>query len=107
MDPKFNPNYNCLVDFRDTEITMNKEGLKSMSKFIDFFKGEQAVLSNRKSALLTSGPQQVVLSSLLKQMSIELPISFEIFSTLESSVAFINGSSRSLQRIDDELFKLK
>jgi len=78
-----------------------------MSNFMEFFKGEQAVLSNRKSALLTSEPQQVVLSSLLKQLSIELPISFEIFSTLESSVAFIDDTFCNAKVITNELNKLK
>jgi hypothetical protein len=106
-DLKYNPKYNCLVDFRDIEIRMDDEGIKSMSKFIEFFKGEKTVLSLRKSALLTSKPQQVVLSSLLKEFSIELPVYFEIFSTLESSMAFINCHPGNIQVINDELAKLK
>jgi hypothetical protein len=106
-DPKYNANYNCLVDFRDTEVYMNNEGKISMSKFIEFFKGEKELLSKRKSALLTSEPQQVVLSSLLKDFSIELPMYFEIFSTLQSSVAYINCLPGDIQVINDELAKLK
>jgi hypothetical protein len=106
-DPKYNANYNCLVDFRDTEVYMNNEGKISMSKFIEFFKGEKELLSKRKSALLTSEPQQVVLSSLLKDFSIELPMYFEIFSTLHSSVAYINCLPGDIQVINDELAKLK
>jgi hypothetical protein len=106
-DPKYNPKYNCLVDFRDIEIQMDNEGIKSLSKFIEFFKAEQTILSKRKSAFLTSEPQQVVLSRLMKEFSIELLINFEIFSTLQSSLEFINCPPGNVQVIKDELVKLK
>jgi len=106
-DPNYNPNYNCLVDFRDTDIYMNDEGMISMSKFIEFFKGEKVVLSKRKSALLTSEPQQVVLSTLLKEFSVELPAYFDIFSTLQSSMVFINCPLSNAQVINDVIIKLK
>ncbi len=107
LDVNFNPNYNYIIDFRDTEIIWNEEMDISLSKLISYMKKENKIVSKRNSAFLISSPQQYILTYFFRKYSRIFPINFQIFSTLEAAVEFTKLSLDHYPFIENEINKLK
>jgi hypothetical protein len=104
-DPLYDPKYNIIVDFQEFETSLNSKTAESVLNFVKFI---QMLKINSKVALLTTTPQQVVVSELLKRLSNDfLEISVETFSTLETAIKFVNSSIDQIDFVDDKLIELR
>lgn len=105
LDPLFSPKLNHIVDLNEITFDLNQEDLNSYAQLLkDNFK----MFGEKKIALITSSPNQVVYSTLFKEAQEQLqPLqSVEIFSTLKSAYNFININS-SFEEISTTLNSLK
>ncbi|MBN1597507.1 MAG: hypothetical protein JW894_04395 [Bacteroidales bacterium] len=87
-DPRYNPNYDFIVDIRNADIEVLNNVEVEISKYVDFAKSTPNLLSNRKSALITNTPLQVVAMTLYKYFG-SLPMRLEIFTTYEAALNWL------------------
>jgi archaellum biogenesis ATPase FlaH len=100
----YNPNYNIIVDFREFESFINASNIKSVSNYINFLKQFNI---KSKVALLTTKPHQVIVSNILKELSIKsLTMDFEIFSTLKAAISYLDFSEEDFDFINKSLIEL-
>ncbi len=103
-DKKYNPNYNSVGDFRDAELLLDENQIK---EFINYVKRYNKNMGVRKSALLTNTPSQVVITTLYQLNSEGLPMSFKIFSTLESAMEWMGISPNDYHKIEKTIQDMK
>jgi hypothetical protein len=105
LDSLYNVKYNIICDFRELESHILPTSEESIRKLLDFFK---SLGLRSKVAILTTQPNQVVITELMKRLSMEpMGIHFEPFSTLVSTLDFVDCSMDSLNTIKDRLNELK
>ncbi len=104
IDEKYNPNYNSIGDFRDADFFLDEKQIK---EFINYIKNNKKNMGVRKTALLTNTPSQVVTSTLYQLNSDGLPMNLKIFSTLESTLKWIDISKSDYQIIDKAVQDMK
>jgi len=104
IDEKYNPNYNSIGDFRDADFFLDEKQIK---EFINYIKNNKKNMGVRKTALLTNTPSQVVTSTLYQLNSDGLPMNLKIFSTLESTLKWIDISKSDYQIIDKAVQNMK
>ncbi|RLD81176.1 MAG: hypothetical protein DRJ10_06480 [Bacteroidetes bacterium] len=104
IDEKYNPNYNSIGDFRDADFFLDEKQIK---EFINYIKKNKKNMGVRKTALLTNTPSQVVTSTLYQLNSDGLPMNLKIFSTLESTLKWIDISKSDYQIIDKAVQNMK
>lgn len=103
LNESFNHNYNVIADFREFDMIFKSKYLKLLSSFVEFLNETK---SNITIALLTKMPHQVVISQFLKFLSDDLPVKFEIFSTLECAIKKVDCSIANYDLINDTLTEL-
>lgn len=85
-DPLYNKNYNFLVDIRNLDFTYSSVELQ---KFLHFLHTQENVVGKRKSAFLTTTPQQIALITMYSNKTKDLPMNFKVFTTIKESLRFI------------------
>ena len=104
-DKLYDSNYNIIVDLRELSFALNSRNICSISKYIDILKD---MLLKNKVALLTNTPNQVVLGQMIKQLCSELFLSkYEIFSTLDSALNYVDCPSEDFDIISNKINTLK
>lgn len=86
-DPDFSPEFNVIADLRDLAMDVQVNELK---KLVEFYKQTPSIIGNRRNALITENPSQVVLATMLKQMKAGSPQSIKVVSTVGSAVNWVN-----------------
>ena len=86
QDPDFNPDFDILFDFRDANMLVNQADIK---KFSEFFKGYSPIIGNRKSAYITSKPNQVAITTIFSMEIEDISVNPRTFSTVEGAVGWI------------------
>ena len=104
LDKLYNPNYNIIVDFREFDSFINSSNIRSVSDYINFLKKFDIKC---KVALLTTKPHQVIVSQILKELSIKsLTMNIEIFSTLRAAISYLDCSFENYETINESLIEL-
>lgn len=85
-DKDYNPNFNILHDFRETEFSV---GINGILKYVTLISENAHYVGNRKSVMLTSTPNQVVVSLQFDMLKQNLPISVKVCSTFRTALAFL------------------
>jgi hypothetical protein len=86
-DMDFNP-VDCLIaDFRDAQLDFTKQDILA---FIDFMRATKKLLGDRRVAILTDTPNQVVASELYIMNLGNLPMKVDFFSTLDAAIKWVN-----------------
>jgi hypothetical protein len=103
-DPMFNKDYNIIVDFREFETTIERKVYDSISEFFNFLKNTEL---KSKIAFLTTEPNQVVISLMLKGMSNEsFSLEIKVFSTVEAAIRFVGLTIDKMDLINEKLEEL-
>lgn len=87
--PDYNETYNVLVDIREADMP---DFYVRINEFIQFFCNTSNEINwNRKCAIITSNPQQVVLSKLLEYEMDKLSsyLKINVFSTKEAALYWL------------------
>ena len=103
-DKDFNPNYNILMDGRETKLITNHQDILDL---INYIKSNPKIIGNRNSSFLTSTPDQVAKTTLLKLQSDIFPMNYNIFSTLYAALAFIRVPKDSYLIVEGVLNEMK
>ncbi|MDO9273920.1 MAG: hypothetical protein Q7T92_00035 [Lutibacter sp.] len=97
-DPLFMPSLNYFVHLK--KVTFSKN-LEDIDKYADFLANNYKVYGNRRVALITKTPNQVVSATMFKMMQQNKSQSVEIFSTNESALEWLNSNLDK-----DEIFEV-
>ena len=100
-DTGYNNQYDLLGDIRDSVVHFNSNN--EFVEFVQYVKDAKVALSKKRIAILTDSPNNVVNSTLIIEFSKELPMSFKIFSTIESLVEWIGMDKNYVILLDEYL----
>jgi len=85
--PDFNADYNHLIDFRLANFDAN---VNDINEVVRFQKENTQFIKKRKSAFLTDLPEHASFTTLFSMAMSDLPIEFEIFTTLEAALNWLD-----------------
>jgi len=103
-DAAYDPNYNVISDIRELFFLFEIDEVK---KYMEFIAKNKRHIGNRKTAMITSTPSQVVTSLKFNILKTNLPIVLEVFSVPEAAYAFIELSIEDSELVDNLLNKLR
>ncbi len=86
QDKDFNSTFNFLVVYTHLKIQYTKEDI---AHYVDELKEHKEIVGNRKSAMLTDTPNQVVFNYIYRDALKEFAMTFEIFSSLSVAVDWL------------------
>lgn len=98
-DEDFNSNYNFLIDIRAVEFVFSRETEKRMKEYLAFAKPIDALSKEKKTAIITSTPDQVVYS-MINQSLDSRQITYNIFSTKDAALEWLNLSNEEVAVLD-------
>ncbi len=84
-DEQYNPNYHVLHDIRDAIFLFSFE---EINKYVEFLEGDSKYIGKRKSIVLASTPEQVVVGLGLDMQKRDLPINIKVASTFKTAFEF-------------------
>ncbi|MHB1146516.1 MAG: hypothetical protein ACYC01_02860 [Lutibacter sp.] len=97
LDPLFLPSLNYFVHLKKVTFSTN---LEDINKYVGFLDANSKVYGNRRVALITNTPNQVVSSMIFKMMQQNKFQSVEVFSTNESALEWLNSNLNKTEILD-------
>ena len=85
-DPDFNPDFHVITDLRNNKQRFNEDIIMGIK---DIMKSQSKYIRNRKSAIIANKPQAVASSIFLQLKSHDVPVEIKVFSTIESTYAWL------------------
>lgn len=104
LDLLFLPNLNYFVHLKNVTFSTKMEDIDKYAKFLE---ANSKVYGNRRVALITNTPNQVVSTTMFKMMQENRSQSVEIFSTNESALEWLdsNFNKNEILAVLDELMR--
>lgn len=102
-DSLYDASYNFIVVAVNAVMNFTD---KQVEDYIDYVKSNESVLGKRKSAIITSTPDQVVVYTIYDITSQMLPMNFKIVSSLEAAMNWTNIAKeyqKQIQEVIDDL----
>jgi hypothetical protein len=103
-NPEFKPNMNFLLDYKSVDFETSTSDL---NKFADYIKSKSKILGNRKIAVITNTPNQVVSTTIYKSIIEGSNHPYEIFSTNENALNWLNINKNSFEKVINAIDQLK
>jgi hypothetical protein len=103
-DPDFDPDFVFLVDVKNAQIMMTTDEL---AQYGDFVSAKLKLKGARRLAILTSNPNQVAKSIIYTHNSNLKPLVYEVFSTLNGALKWLDVDASNLKIIASEIEKLE
>lgn len=97
-DGDFNPNFSFIIDIRDLDMVFSRELEKIMKQYLEFEKTIDSLSSEKKVAVITNTPHQVVYSTINKKLD-ERNIVYSIFSTKDEALKWLSLSNSDMDMI--------
>ena len=88
LDPLFLPSLNYFVHLKNAAFVTNFEDVDA---YANFLADNYTIFGNRRVALITNTPNQVVSTTMFKMMQQNKSQSVEVFSTNESALEWLNS----------------
>lgn len=98
------PTYNLLIDFRKADLIFDTA---KVSRYVDFVNNFPQIHGKRKTAFLTSRPNEVVLTTVFGLIKGNLPIDSNTFSTLNAALAWLGLTQANYNLVYTKLEQLK
>lgn len=89
LDSLFSPNLHYFVHLKNVTFNTNQEDI---DKYVRFLEANSKFFGNRRVALITNTPNQVVSTTMFKMMQQNKSQSVDIFSTDESALEWLNSN---------------
>lgn len=102
LDPEFKAGLNYLIHFKDIEIDVENVDIEN---FVNFMRNNRDTFGNRKVAFITNTPNQVVKTTLYKNMSYKSN-TVEIFSTPENALYWLGYATDEIISLSIKLNQL-
>ncbi|MGV8946413.1 MAG: hypothetical protein ACOH1N_08295 [Lutibacter sp.] len=106
LDPLFAPNLNYFVHLKNVTYTPTDRDENDVSIFSKFITTNLEVYGNRRVALITNTPNQVVYATKFKTLQENGNQSIEIFSRYENALKWI-GTNIEVEKLIEVLLDLK
>ena len=106
LDPLFVPNLNYFVHLKNVTYTPIDDNEDDISIFSKFINANFKVYENRRVALITNTPNQVVYATIFKTMQENVNESVEIFSRYEYAIKWL-GVDIEIKKLIEVLSALK
>ncbi len=103
-DQEFSADFNILTDISDCTLEIHPEEIPGYTKFLIH---ELRIGASRKAAILTSTPNEVVLSMLYSGEMREAKIDVEVFSTVQAALSHISMNNPSEDFWEKQFYKFK
>ncbi len=103
-DPLFKTNMNYYIHLKDVFFSTTKPDIK---KYIKYMASIYDIIGNRKLALVTSTPNQVVPITIYKSLEGDLNQESKIFSTTEMALHWLNIDDESIESIINTISEYK
>jgi len=105
-NPTFSHKFDHIVDLNKVTFDLTS---KDISKYVEHLENNSKIFGEKKIALITNSPNQVVFSTLFKEAQEQLqPLqSVQIFSTLESAYNFIDKKNITFNQVSQTVKQLK
>ena len=100
----YNPNYNLIMDMRNSNFLYERE---AVTEFTKFFKSFHAIIGRRKVAYLTGKPNEVVATKVFAQLIGDLEINAQTFSTVPAIVSWFNISDFTEDEFEQIIDRLR
>jgi hypothetical protein len=103
-DHLYDADYSIIVDFQEFETLLDSSVNASTLNFYDFLK---SIDIKSKVAILTAEPHQVVISMILKELSISMGApKIEVFSTVAAAIRYLGYPTESFNLINNKITEL-
>lgn len=96
LDPLFSPSLKYFVHLKKVNFNTKSEDI---GKYVKFLESNSKVYGNRRVALITDTPNQVVFTTMFKMMQ-NNSHSVEVFSTNESALEWLNSNLNKNEILD-------
>lgn len=106
LDPLFVPNLNYFVHLKNVTFTPINETEADISTYSKFIMNNFNVYGNRRVALITNTPNQVVYTTIFKTMAENAHQSVDIFSRYENAMKWL-GVDLDVEKLIDVVLELK
>ena len=103
-DESYNPDFDLIFDWRDVEMIVTQDDI---NEFIIFFKKFSKIVGDRKSAYLTSKPNEVIVTTLFSQGIEDSSVKTGTFSTIKGVVNWINNKGLDKNKLMNIIKELK
>ncbi len=103
-DPDFDNSLNILNDLREAILITDEESIKEL---IAHIKKSNILYYERKTAFITSTPNQVVFSTLIELLKNESLVNVKTVSTLENALIHLIGNREKFDEISEAISDLK
>ncbi|HSQ47582.1 MAG TPA: hypothetical protein VLM44_11775 [Lutibacter sp.] len=97
LDALFLPSLHYFVHLKNVTFSANLEDIDTYAKFLE---ANSKVFGNRRVALITNTPNQVVSTTIFKMMQQNKSQSVEIFSTNERALEWLNSNFNKNEILD-------
>lgn len=97
LDPLFLPSLHYFVHLKNVTFSTNMEDI---DKYTNFLEANSKVYGNRRVALITNTPNQVVSTTMFKMIQQNKSQSVEVFSTNESALEWLNSNFNKNEILD-------
>ncbi len=104
IQSNYSPNFNVIMDFEHSDLVFDSSKL---TDYILFANSYNKIYGKRKTAFLTSTPNEVVLTTIFGLIKGDLPIDSNTFSTFGAIASWFGLSPSEYEQIESELKKLK
>ena len=104
IDKQYNLNYNSIIDFRNAQLMLSQDDISS---YINFVITNSQIIGKRKVAFITRTPDHVALLTIYEMLSENLPMTYNIFSTIEASLKWIGVSISYIDLFEKYIEDLK
>ena len=105
IDKQYNLNYNSIISFRDAQFMLSEDN--DIINYINFVNTNSKIIGKRKVAFLTSTPDQVALLTIYEMLGENLPMTYNIFSTMKASLKWVGVSISYIDLFEKYIEDLK
>ena len=104
IDKQYKLNYNSIIDFRNAQLILSQDDISS---YLNFVITNSKIIGKRKVAFITRTPDHVALLTIYEMLSENLPMTYNIFSTIEASLKWIGVSISYIDLFEKYIEDLK
>ncbi len=95
-DRDYSPGFNVIHEIRNLDFLFE---ISEVTKYVKLLSEDKKYLGERKSAMVTQTPDQVIISMGFEMLKKNLPITFKVCSTIEAACVFIGFSQNEFEMI--------
>lgn len=94
----YRPTFHLIADFTSATLAVD---VKEVPQYFTFIRNNPKLMGKRKTAFITSKPNEVVLSHIFDLSKKDTPIESNIFSSFSAAASLLNLSSTAFNQVNE------